>query len=222
MKWFGRFFYNDHDRAFIFLTWTHLLIVFNAHAILHEYHISIYFYDFFSLQTHQLTYFSSHTITQKQTFVILCIEFHHVFIQHHCVGNTSEHTHICNARSPPAPRFLGRKDVQWPRWLSVLCVNCIVHCFHLKWFIEVWAWSMFLIIFTMVQFICSTPLFCWGLYGMNVCFLMAWSIKICSNALEMNSPLLSDQNALILSDYVFTSGFNSLNIPKHFSSDFNA
>ena len=75
----------------------------------------------------------------------------------------------------------------------------------------------------MVRFARTAILFCWSVYGVDVCFSMPWSFKKWLNILETNSLPLSNQNVSILcSHYISTSALNSLNFSKDPSLDFNA
>lgn len=86
-----------------------------------------------------------------------------------------------------------------------------------------WFWIWILDISTIIRLACSVTSFCWGIYMVNVCFLIPWSFKEQLNALETNSPPLSERNTLnLFFDCVFTSALKSLNFSKHSPSDFNA
>ena len=80
---------------------------------------------------------------------------------------------------------------------------------------------MLLAISTMVRFARSATLFCSGVYGVDGCLSMPCVYKKRQKALDINSPPLSDRNALILcSDCVSASALNSLNFSRHPPFDF--
>ena len=63
---------------------------------------------------------------------------------------------------------------------------------------------------------------CCSQYGVDVYLAMSWSTKNFMIALDINSPPLSEENALSLcSDCVSISAFNFLNLIKHLSLAFN-
>src|SRR6478672_4719178 len=81
---------------------------------------------------------------------------------------------------------------------------------------------MLLAISTMVRFALSATPFCCGVYGVDSCLSMPCVCKKRSKALEVNSPPLSDRNALILcSDCFSTRALNSTNLANTSPLDFN-
>lgn len=170
-KWLGIYICNDHCRTIIFSHFETSPNHFQCSSYL-PYIPHLHSSWILNFQTHQLTCFTSLIIIQR-IFGVICIEFTPIFIWHHCIGNTSQHTDVCNIRPHSTSRFIEHSKLQRPRWTLVLCVNCISHHFYLKWFMIIlsmnhalyypqWCDSQVLV----------TP-FCWRLYGIDVCFSMS-------------------------------------------------
>jgi hypothetical protein len=47
---------------------------------------------------------------------IFGVELTPLLVRHHCIRQTSKHSHMRNARFPPAPRFLGSHALQCHCW----------------------------------------------------------------------------------------------------------
>lgn len=133
-RWFELYIHNDHRKGFIFPISTHIQIVANAHAILHSYHVSLLYKKKIILQTQPIG-FSSITITQKQTFGVLCIEFTLLLS---CTQYIQIYAWMqCKASSRSS--FLMRNGIQYLCYTSASCVNHIGTTFAQNDFMKVWS-----------------------------------------------------------------------------------